>query len=147
VLWWIVVALLVLLVIVLVVTRTGRPAREARPPAPVVPLPADLQARVRQLVGEGKKILAIKEVREVLGLSLVDAKNAVDAIADGRSLPTAGPALGPAPGPAPRAVPDLADRARALAAAGRHDEAVRLVAAETGMSAPEAGAFIRALLP
>lgn len=48
----------------------------------------------------------------------------------------------PAPPPT-----DLADRARTLVAAGRHDEAVRLVTGETGMSPPEATAFLRALEP
>jgi Ribosomal protein L7/L12 C-terminal domain len=140
VVWWVVAVFLVLLFGVLLATRS-RSERPAGPPAPVVPLPAELQFRVRQLVAEDKKIHAIKEVREALGLSLLDAKNAVDALADGRSVPVPG-----------RPVPevgrsDLADRARTLAAAGRHDEAVRLVADETGMSAPEAEAFLRALLP
>jgi hypothetical protein len=41
--------------------------------------------------------------------------------------------------------PALADRVRPLVAAGRDDEAVRLVVAETGLTAPEATAFVRSL--
>ncbi|MFD3450196.1 ribosomal protein L7/L12 [Microbacteriaceae bacterium 4G12] len=40
----------------------------------------ELNEELRQLVREGKKIKAIKKVREVLGLSLVDAKNYVDSL-------------------------------------------------------------------
>ena len=61
-------------------------------------------------------------------------------MADGRAVPVP-------PRPVAEERRDLADRARALAAAGRRDEAIGLVAYETGMSAPEADAFVRALLP
>ena len=128
------------LVAVFVGTRSRSGEKPAAPPRPVVPLPAELQFRVRELAGRGQKIQSIKEVREKLGLSLLDAKNAVDAVADGRAVPVP-------PRPVAEERRDLADRARALAAAGRRDEAIGLVAYETGMSAPEADAFVRALLP
>ena len=139
--------LLILLVVFLfflgiVLMAAGRAA--ARRPTPVPPpvaVPAALQTHLRALIGENKKILAIKQLREATGLSLLDAKNAVDALASGGTLPTAAPAAAPTP----RA--DLADRARSLAARGREGEAVRGVATETRMSAPEAAAFVRALLP
>lgn len=40
----------------------------------------ELNEELRELVREGKKIKAIKKVREVLGMSLVDAKNYVDSL-------------------------------------------------------------------
>ena len=91
---------------------------------------------VSALAAADQRIQAIKELREASGLSRLDAKNAVDAIAAGAVLPTP-----------ERARADLAYRARSLLSAGREDEAVRLVATETGMSAPEAAAFVRALAP
>lgn len=132
--------LAVLVVLVGVVVAVGLLARGRTPapprPLPEVPLPVELQSRLRTLSAQGQKIQAIKELREATGLSLLDAKNTVDAIAAGGTRPV--------PAAPPRA--DLAYRARSLAAAGRQDEAVRLVGAETGMSAPEATAFLRSLL-
>lgn len=135
--------LVILAVIVVLVRVSGREKKPKDKPSPEralsTPVPAELQSRIRELAAADQRIQAIKLLRQATGLGLLDAKNAVDAIAAGRALPTPG---GPR---APR--PDLADRARSLAGAGRRDEAVRLVAAETGMSAPEADAFVRALLP
>ncbi|HEV7654455.1 MAG TPA: hypothetical protein VGP36_06930 [Mycobacteriales bacterium] len=149
----IVVLVLVVLVLLVVVRVARRPGRDS-PPRPVTtPVSAQLQARVRELTGAGQRIQAVKELREATGLSLLDAKNAVDAIAAGASLPVAPPAGSASAGSAsagsasgdPRG--DLAYRARSLAGAGREADAVRLVADETGMSAPEAEAFVRALRP
>ena len=141
--------LLVLLVILAVIVVLVRVAgREKKPkPARVVTtaVPAELQSRIRTLAAAGQRIQAIKLLREATGLSLADAKKAVDAIAAGGTLPTPGPDPAYRSAPEPRA--DLAYRARSLVSAGRQDEAVRLVATETGMSAPEAETFVRALLP
>lgn len=141
--------LIILVVLGVLLALAGRVAAArrtaaVRPPPlrPTIALPAELQSHLRTMAAQGKKIQAIKQLRESTGLSLVDAKNAVDTIAAGSSLPTPGGAPGGTP---PR--PDLAYRARVLAAEGREDEAVRVVAAETGMSGPEATAFVRALRP
>ena len=135
------VLLVILVVIVVMVRVAGREKTPKDRPAPgralSTPVPAELQSRIRTLAAADQRIQAIKLLREATGLGLLDAKNAVDAIAGGRALPT--------PEAPPRA--DLAYRARSLVSAGRGDEAVRLVAAETGMSAPEADAFVRSLLP
>lgn len=132
--------LVVLVVLVGVVVAVGMLARGRTPappqPLPDVPLTLELQSRLRTLAAQGQKIQATKVLREATGLSLLDAKNTVDAIAAGGTRPV--------PAAPPRA--DLAYRARSLGAAGHEDEAVRLVAAETGMSAPEATAFVRSLL-
>ena len=51
------------LVAVFVGTRSRSGEKPAAPPRPVVPLPAELQFRVRELAGRGQKIQAISEVR------------------------------------------------------------------------------------
>ncbi len=129
--------LLVILAVILVMVRmSGRAKKTDKPPsgrAFSTPVPAELQSRIRALAAADQRIQAIKLLRQATGLGLLDAKNAVDAIAAGRVLPVS-------------AAP-LADRARSLVSAGREDEAVRLVATETGMSAPEAETFVRSLYP
>lgn len=107
----------------------------ASAPLPEVPLTPDLQSRLRTLAAQGQKGQAVRELREVTGLGRRDATSTVAAIAAGGVRPVPAPARG-----------DLPRRARVLAVAGRHDEAVRLVRAETGMSGPEATTFVRALL-
>lgn len=128
--------LLVLLAVLLLVVRTRTRPKKAEAPsgrASSTPVPAELQSRIRTLSAADQRIQAIKLLRQETGLSLLDAKNAVDAIAAGKVLPVA--------------APPLADRARSLLDAGREDEAVRLVATETGMTTPEATTFVRTLLP
>lgn len=146
--------LLVVLLVVLVVVRLSRVRRDeggrARPPrlprtpspqALSTPVPATLQTRVRELAAGGKLIQGIKELRQATGLGLREAKEVAEAIAAGNALPVPG---APRPEQGSR---DLAYRARTLAAGGQEAAAVRLVAGETGMSAPEATAFVRSLLP
>lgn len=132
------VILVVFLLVLVSVVRHLWPAvrTPAARPVPNVPLAPDLQSRLRMLAAQGQKIQAIKELREATGLSLLDANNTVESIAAGDARPV--------PGAPSRS--DLAYRARTLAAAGRQDEAVRLVVTETGMGAREATVFVRALL-
>jgi Ribosomal protein L7/L12 C-terminal domain len=148
--------LVILAVIVVMVRVSGREKKPRDKPSPgralSTPVPAELQSQIRTLAAADQRIQAIKLLREATGLGLLDAKNAVDAIAAGRALPTpdAPPRAELPRADLPRAdLPraDLAYRARSLVSAGRGDEAVRLVATETGMSAPEADAFVRSLLP
>jgi large subunit ribosomal protein L7/L12 len=141
--WEIVVIVAVVLVLLTIVRVRRRPAA----PPPVIPAGADIQTRVRMLCAAGRKIQAIKEFREATGLGLADAKHAVDTIESGGSLPVPPAAPPGAPPGAGARRPDLAARARSLAAAGRTPEAIRLIADETGMSAPEATAFLAALEP
>jgi large subunit ribosomal protein L7/L12 len=134
----VVIVLAVLLTLVLVAGQRGKQAKVPVRRLEHVALPVELQLRVRQLDAEGRRITAIKELREATGLGLADAKRAVEQIAAGGSFPT--------PGSAPvRPGPTLADRVRPLVAAGREDEAARVVATETGLTGPEAAAFVRAL--
>jgi hypothetical protein len=85
------------------------------------------------LVRRGKMIPAIKEVLEVTGMSLKDAKTYVEALRDGRT-PPAGP---------PRDM--LSDRVRVFLRTEDVDAAVALVRAETGLTRPEAERFIASL--
>ncbi|MFF3665594.1 ribosomal protein L7/L12 [Microtetraspora malaysiensis] len=133
-----VMAVALTIVIVLAARAGARPsARLAwRTPGLMPPIPRDLQERVRELCAEGKKIHAIKALRDGTGLSLKEAKDVVDALDAGRSVPT----------PQPDGQPgDLASRVRELKAAGRAEQAVFLVRGETGMSQTEAETFVDAL--
>ncbi|MEZ0070958.1 ribosomal protein L7/L12 [Planotetraspora sp. GP83] len=129
-----------LVLVVFLAARAGaRPStrlawRSATLPPPVS---ADLQNHVRHLYVAGRKIEAIKVIREETGLGLKEAKSLAEALASGRVIPTA-----PTGDPAR---PDLASRARELKAAGRTEQAVFLVRGETGMGQSEAEAFIDAL--
>jgi ribosomal L7/L12-like protein/putative oligomerization/nucleic acid binding protein len=58
---------------------------------PVRPVPADLEAKVRELVARGQKITAIKVVRMATGMGLKEAKDWVDA------LPSRSPAIAQTP--------------------------------------------------
>lgn len=131
--------LVALVVVIAVVTGLARGgSRQATPRAfPPMALPADLQLRVRSLLGENKPILAVKEVRQATGLGLVDAKQIVDTLKSG-----------PLPEPmsyAPGGHGSVADRARGMRDAGDFTGAVSLVRTETGMSAADAERFVSTL--
>ncbi|HEY8457241.1 MAG TPA: hypothetical protein VIL34_16740 [Actinopolymorphaceae bacterium] len=106
----------------------------------------------------GRKILAVKALRDATGLGLADAKRLAEAIARGHrppgtvirgeavdvSAPESGQAGATGSG-ARQGGGDLAQRARLLRDAGLESEAIKLVCAETGMGVGEAQAFVRAL--
>jgi hypothetical protein len=134
------IALLVVILFVVLVAavRTGaRPDTSLGWRSPGLPpaISADLQNRVRELLAAGKKIQAIKIIREETGLGLKEAKGVADSLAAGRPVPDA----------TTPSRPDLASRVRELKAAGRMEQAVFLVRGETGMGQQEAEAFINAL--
>ncbi|MFB9837044.1 hypothetical protein [Actinoallomurus acaciae] len=133
-------AVLVVLVAVLaILTGLARGLSRQTAPRefPPMALPAEMQARVRALLGENKPVLAVKEVRQATGLGLVDAKRIVDALKSG-----------PLPEPmsyAPGGHGSIADRARDMRNAGDFTGAVSLVRTETGMSAADAERFVSTL--
>ncbi|WP_067126969.1 ribosomal protein L7/L12 [Microtetraspora malaysiensis] len=133
-----VMAVALIIVIVLAARAGARPSTRLawRSPGLTPPIPRDLQERVRALCAEGKKIHAIKALRDGTGLSLKDAKDVVDALDAGRPVPTTQPDGQPG---------DLASRVRELKAAGRAEQAVFLVRGETGMTQAEAETFVDAL--
>nr|WP_238342020.1 ribosomal protein L7/L12 [Actinopolymorpha rutila] len=116
-------------------------------------------AVVVALLGQNKKVKAVKELRDSTRLGLADAKALVEAIAAGHRPPTVvlrGDAVDVTPPTAstpfteepesPDTSPaDLAARARSLRSQGREIEAVRLVRAETGMGLADAQRFVRSL--
>jgi len=65
------------LAVVLMTARGGK--RAARPQVPIAELPPEKVVEIDGLVLGGRKIEAIKALREATGLSLADAKAAIDA--------------------------------------------------------------------
>ncbi|MFE3455701.1 ribosomal protein L7/L12 [Nonomuraea sp. NPDC059194] len=130
--------------IILTVTLATRKTRHGTSITPThTRAPDDLDGVLRDLIARGRKIHAIKLLREHTGLGLKQAKDAVEALAAGRIHPgLAHPALQPG---RPPAAPDLASRVRELKGAGRDEQAVHLVVGETGMGWNEAEIFVRAL--
>lgn len=103
----------------------------------------DVARRIGELVAAGRTIDAIKELREATGLGLAEAKQVIDAVAQGRPLP---PAL----------VGKLAERKAASSAvpddiveiAGRNRiEAIKLLRERTGLGLKEAKDLLDAAVP
>ncbi|AWS42856.1 hypothetical protein DKM19_17285 [Streptosporangium sp. 'caverna'] len=143
--------LVVIMVIVLGIVVAVRKGNGASVPPPIPLAPQDLQGLVTQLTRQGRKVHAIKELRQHTGLGLAEAKKVVDAVAMGHPM-WAHPALArfrPSPAALPHTGvvtgPDLATRVRELKAAGRVEQAIHLVRGETGMGQREAELFIDTL--
>jgi hypothetical protein len=96
--------------------------------------------QIRFLLTTKKQVFAVKYVMDRTGLDLKQAKDLVDEIRLGRYVPpiTDTPVLR-MPGT------NLAERTRALKAAGELHQATALVVSETGMTEAEAGLFVGAL--
>jgi ribosomal protein L7/L12 len=91
---WVVatVALGVLVVVALVAAARVRALNRPQAPMPIAPgasadLPQSDLTDVQALLASGKKIAAIKRLREQTGMGLAEAKNVVDAMAVGRPAP------------------------------------------------------------
>ena len=96
--------------------------------------------QVRFLITTKKAVHAVKLIRDRTGLDLKQSKELVDDIRLGRYVPpTTGTPLVRRPGT------NLAERTRALKAAGELHQATALVVSETGMTEAEAGLFVGAL--
>jgi hypothetical protein len=96
--------------------------------------------QVRFLITTKKAVHAIKLIRDRTGLDLKNAKGLVDDIRLGRYVPpVTGTPIVRLPGT------NLAERTRALKAAGELHQATALVVSETGMTEAEAGLFVGAL--
>ncbi|GAB3836894.1 hypothetical protein [Kribbella italica] len=98
--------------------------------------------QVRFLLTTRKSVFAVKYVMDRTGSELKHAKEVVDDIRLGRFVP-------PVTGTPVVRVPgtNLAERTRALKAAGELHQATALVVSETGMTEVEAGLFVGALKP
>jgi ribosomal protein L7/L12 len=134
-----IVVIVPLSLIVIIVVRDGaRPTDPLgwRSPGLVLPISADVQHRVRELWAAGRKVEAIKLIREQTGLGLKEAKVVAERLGAGHALPS--DVTGDLR-------PDLAGRVRELKASGRVEQAVFLVRGETGMGQSEAETFVDAL--
>ncbi|TWD79411.1 hypothetical protein FB561_0469 [Kribbella amoyensis] len=96
--------------------------------------------QIRFLITTKKQVFAVKFVMDRTGAELKHAKELVDEIRLGRYVPpvTDTPVVR-LPGT------NLAERTRALKAAGELHQATALVVSETGMTDQEAGLFVGAL--
>ncbi|SEF89947.1 Ribosomal protein L7/L12 C-terminal domain-containing protein [Thermomonospora echinospora] len=118
----------------------GHAARSSVRPvkgAPGGPPSPEAFTRAQALLDRGKKIEAIKLIRDDTGMGLKEAKDYAEAMQDGR-IP------GP-PAASPHGAGLLSERVRAFRDAGDRDSAVALVQAETGMNREEAVRFVDAL--
>lgn len=107
--------------------------------APLDDLPAQLAwvADVRDLVAGGRKIEAVKVVRQQTGMGLKEAKDAVEAIAQGKPVTlTSTRVVGE---------PKSLDAVVSALRAGDQEAAMRAYCEETGASFDEAQAVIEAL--
>lgn len=134
--WLIVMLILVDLAVVTAWLLTRRKTAVANPYnlAFVRNLDLETRDRIERLVADHRQIHAITLLRERTGLGLADAKAAIDAIARGEWVPTAGPDTAPPAGGWSDLVPEL----RELKAQGRPDKAARLLRDHTGMSLSQA---------
>lgn len=96
--------------------------------------------QIRFLLTTRKNVLAVKYVMDRTGVELKQAKELVDDVRLGRYVPpvTDTPVVR-MPGA------NLAERTRALKAAGELHQATALVVSETGMTEAEAGLFVGVL--
>lgn len=144
----IVIAVLVVLAVIVTIIIIGAFTRDPnrhRLTPPGTPISAqELDHVLRRLVHDGQKIHAIKMLRDHTGMSLKDAKNAIDGLALGHPVHYPPSLAGPPPPPMPSSA-DLATRVRHLKETGRTEQAIHLVRGETGMDEAEATQFVNSI--
>lgn len=102
-------------------------------PMPDRPLPPQVQAAV----SAGRLVEAIKLLREATGLGLKEAKDLIDAHAQGRALEA----------PASQAATGLPPQVMQALLAGHKIEAIRLLREQTGLGLKEAKEAVEAAQP
>ncbi|WP_343442937.1 50S ribosomal protein L7/L12 [Micromonospora schwarzwaldensis] len=124
--------LVVLLVLVFALRRAAGRPRDLVAPGPAA---AGGQGEVLRLVREGRTVEAVKLLRQQTGLPLLEAKQAVDALRAGGTLPAR---------PGGPVDPDGGVRAEAtrLVRAGKKIHAVKLVREHTNWSLAEAKRYV-----
>lgn len=147
------VILVIVIGVVMAARKGGRAIAGGRAPV-MPPTPQRLNEIVTGLTRQGRKIEAIKALRQYTGLGLKESKTIVDAVAMGHDLwshplmarfQPSHPVVSPGTGAPAVSGPDLATRVRELKAAGRAEQAVHLVRGETGMGEREAELFVETL--
>lgn len=116
--------------------REYRPLRVSQAGASAPALDAATAAEVRRELAGGQKIRAIRIVRDATGMGLRDAKDLVERTGDDGALGT------PAPPRAGGLDAAAAAEVRALLAAGRAVQAVKLVRNATGLGLKDAKALV-----
>jgi len=120
--------------IALVVFVSVLALRRREPPPPVREISRDGLARARELLSDGKLVMAVKLIRAETGLGLKDAKEYADSLADGGAPSVRRPVDG---------VSDATlAQAREFVAARKPILAVKVVRAETGWSLKDAKEFV-----
>lgn len=100
-------------------------------------LPPEIVAEIRRLAGEGRKIDAIRTLREATGCGLAEAKDAIEAVEQGLPLAIRAPGR--------PLDPEFAAEVKRLAREGQLLEAVRLYRERTGLGLKEAREEVEAL--
>ncbi|MGA9870702.1 MAG: hypothetical protein WBQ44_06120 [Rhodococcus sp. (in: high G+C Gram-positive bacteria)] len=138
---WFIVALVLIDIAVLIAWLLARksPRRNTAAATRLGLIGLDDAARdeIHRLVGDRKKINAIKLFRERTGCSLTEAKAAVDSVERGNPLPSPG-TYTDATGLDTDAWEDIIPRLRALKTEGRTIAAITLLRARTGLPLREA---------
>ncbi|MFI2711741.1 50S ribosomal protein L7/L12 [Micromonospora sp. NPDC018662] len=131
-------ALLAVLVVLLLLWLVLRRAA-GRPRDLVAPDPAagGGQGEVLRLAREGRTVEAVKLLRQQTGLPLLEAKQAVDALRAGGTLPARNAGVEVDPG--------LRAEATRLARAGKKIHAIKLVREHTNWSLAEAKRYVERL--
>ncbi len=106
---------------------------------------ADLPPAVKTLLEKGRKIEAVKLVREATGWGLKEVKDYVDALESGASPPAPLPQPLREPPIASGITPELAAEVRQLLARRQKIEAVKRVRMATGWGLKEAKAYVDAI--
>lgn len=99
-------------------------------------IPEAALLRAQDLAADGRLADAVACVRESSGLNVLAAKEIVDGLRAGRAEQAGGSGA---------AGIGLVARVRELTAAGREDEAVRLLCGDAGMTVPQAREFVAAV--
>jgi ribosomal protein L7/L12 len=105
----------------------------------------EVMERIRQLIGQRRKIEAIKLYREKTRVGLKEAKDAVEAMERGE--PVAGLVVddGAPESPPGRLTPATLQKVKQLVAAGKHIDAIKELRAATDFSLKEAKEAVEAL--
>lgn len=138
---WFIVALVLIDAAVLAAWLLARKAPGKNPAATTQLMLAGLDDRARdeiyRLVGEKKKIHAIKLFRERTGAGLKEAKDIVESVERGNPLPTPG-AHADSTGLDTGAWEDIIPKIRALKSEGKTIAAIKLLRARTDLTLREA---------
>lgn len=111
-------------------------APSVRPAPAAAPAPVDLESQLKALLAGGRKIEAIKRLREATGLGLAEAKDWVETIERGGAVDLP---------PAASEPDDVYDEIRALLATNQKLAAIKRLREATGLGLAEAKARVESI--